>query len=255
MAAGAASLFLGPGLPAAAQGAGGFGGTPPCVLDKCLNGGAALPSPAPQPETGDPSPPAARYPTQVASGAFDFYVLALSWSPAFCQTPAGSRAEQQCEPGGKLGFVVHGLWPQNARGYPSNCDSNAAAPSRMALETARTIYPDIGLARHEWRMHGTCTGLSPTSYFATVGRARAAVVIPDALRQPEDERRWAPQDIARAFISANPQLRADTMAVTCRSDMLEEVRICFSKDLRGFASCPEVARASCRRPVEVPPVL
>jgi ribonuclease T2 len=47
-------------------------------------------------------------------------------------------------------------------------------------------------------------------------------------------------------------LRTDAMAVTCRQNMLEEVRICLGKDLRGYVTCPEVSRASCRRPVTVP---
>ena len=33
-----------------------------------------------------------------------------------------------------------------------------------------------------------------------------------------------------------------------RAGTLQEVRICFSKDLRGFVSCPEVARGNCRSP-------
>jgi ribonuclease T2 len=239
-----------------AQTAFDFGGNPPCVLDKCLNGGAAKapPNAGPAPSTeAQPKDPGFR--TQIAPGAFDFYVLALSWSPAFCQTAGAEHAERQCEPGGRLGFVVHGLWPQNMHGFPTDCDANAPPPSRIALDAARTIYPDLGLARHEWRKHGTCTGLSPTAYFADVGRARATIIIPEDFRGPDATRSWAPMDIARAFASANPRLRPDSMAVTCRSDMLEEVRICFSKDLRGFVPCPEVARGSCRRPVEVPPVL
>ena len=65
-----------------------------------------------------------------------------------------------------------------------------------------------------------------------------------------------PIDVARAFVAANAGLRPDAMAVTCRQDKLEEVRICFSKDLRGFVTCPEVSRASCRtRQITVPGVL
>ncbi len=252
----ATGLLLGTVSAAQAQNAFGLGGDPPCVLDKCLNGGAAKAPQPVDPSTGAEVPPKdPGFRSQVAPGAFDFYVLALSWSPAFCQTAGASRAEAQCEPGGRLGFVVHGLWPQNTHGFPSDCDGNAPPPSRTALEAARSIYPDLGLARHEWRKHGTCTGLNPTAYFADVSRARTAITIPDPFRGPDDTRSWAPMDIARAFASANPRLRPDSMAVTCRGNMLEEVRICFSKDLRGFVPCPEVARASCRRPVEVPPVL
>lgn len=235
-----------------------FRNDPPCVLDKCLKGGIPTPSTEASqgagesfqrrnPNTGFGRPP--------ASGSFDFYVLALSWSPGFCETGGAEKAEQQCEPGNRLGFVVHGLWPQNNRGYPSDCNPTAGAPSRIALESVRGVYPDEGLARYEWRKHGTCTGLSPTDYFAEVRRARDAVVVPDAFKAPADPQNWAPLDIARAFVGANPRLRTDAMAVTCRGNTLEEVRVCLSKDLRGFVSCPEVARASCRRPIEVPPVL
>ena len=237
---------------------------PPCVLDKCLNGAARPPARGPTPadppvetDADTPDAPSAggAFRNATPPGAFDFYVLALSWSPAFCETGGAAKARQQCEPGGRLGFVVHGLWPQNTRGYPSDCDGTTASPSRLALDSVRGVYPDEGLARHEWRKHGTCTGLSPTAYFAQVRSARAAITIPEAFQAPDDARNWAPMEIARAFTAANPRLRTDSMAVTCRGTMIEEVRICFSKDLRGFVSCPEVARASCRRPVEVPPVL
>ena len=99
-------------------------------------------------------------------GEFDFYVLALSWSPTYCDGDGGRReAEGQCRPGRGLGFVVHGLWPQYTRGYPSNCASVERAPTRQAMELAGEVYPSPGLARHEWRQHGTCSGLDPAAYF------------------------------------------------------------------------------------------
>lgn len=233
-----------------------FGGEPPCVLDKCLKDKTAS-SPSPVgPEKPQGLPPVRSYPGRASTpGNFDFYVLAMSWSPGFCETGGAEHGRAQCEPGTRLVFVVHGLWPQNQHGYPSDCGTNSASPSRMALDAARSLYPDEGLARYEWRKHGTCTGKSPTDYFADVRRARDAIAIPKQFEAPDDQTSWAPLDIARAFVAANPRLRTDTMAVTCRENMLQEVRICFSKDLRGFVSCPEVARASCRRPIDVPPVL
>ncbi len=111
-------------------------------------------------------------------GDFDFYVLALSWSSGFCETPAGERARGQCDAGANLGFVVHGLWPQYEHGYPSDCGPAARFPSRLALDSAQGLYPNEGLARHEWQKHGTCSGKSPTDYFAEVRRARDSIVIP-----------------------------------------------------------------------------
>ncbi len=233
--------------PADAQlGRGGANGEPPCVLDKCLG----------QDGTRDETAPAAPNPVRpdrgfprrapLASGNFDFYVLALSWSPGFCDTGGADRSPDQCAAGRDLGFVVHGLWPQNAHGYPANCDPGSRFPSRAAFESVADLYPDVGLARHEWREHGTCSGLGPTDYFAAVRQARQSVTVPTALQQPREPLTLAPLDIARGFIAANPGLRADALAVTCTRGELAEVRLCLAKDLRGFVSCPEVARDACR---------
>lgn len=180
------------------------------------------------------------------AGRFDFYVLALSWSPGFCTLEGDAKNRDQCDVGRGLGFVVHGLWPQYERGYPIECEPFMRTPSRMALDTARGLFPDEGLARYEWRKHGTCSGKSPTDYFADVRKARDAVVIPPAFRQPDGPQSWTPIDLKRAFAAANPGLRPDMMAVACKRNVLQEVRICFSKDLRAFHPCPEVDRSGCR---------
>ena len=73
--------------------------------------------------------------TRGEPGVFDYYVLSLSWSPEFCYSHPG---KPECQ-SGHHGFVVHGLWPQFADGYPENC-SNApglAHPQEMA-----DIMPD-----------------------------------------------------------------------------------------------------------------
>jgi ribonuclease T2 len=189
-------------------------------------------------------------------GDFDFYVLSLSWSSGFCETPAAARARGQCDTGVNLGFVVHGLWPQYEHGYPSDCGPAARYPSRIALESAQGLYPSEGLARYEWRKHGTCSGKSPTDYFTDVRRARESIVIPTPFAAPKEQQTWTPIDIARAFIAANPRLRTGMLGVACAGSVLQEVRICFSKDLRDFHACPEVSRQGCRvRDVSVPPLL
>jgi len=187
-------------------------------------------------------------------GDFDFYVLSLSWSPGFCATSNG-KTYAQCDAGANRGFVVHGLWPQYEHGFPQDCESSARSPSRIALDTVDGVYPDLGLARYEWRKHGTCSGKSPTDYFADVRRARDAVTVPPPFQAAKEQQTWAPLDIERAFIAANARLRPGMLAVACRSGTLEEVRICFSKDLREFRICPEVARQDCRTSnISVPPM-
>lgn len=180
-------------------------------------------------------------------GDFDFYVLALSWSPGFCALrDADDRPKEQCAPGKRLGFVVHGLWPQYEEGYPTQCGITTRGPSRAALEIAATIYPEEHLAAHQWRRHGSCSGKAPTEYFTAVKTARDKVAVPARLAAGDATLGMGPRDVERAFIEANPGLRLEALSVTCRSETLQEVRICLTKDLREFRACPEVDRRSCR---------
>jgi len=234
-----AGLFLAFPLPTLAAPRAAF-----CELDRCASA-SVLPPLRIQAPGGSGTP-----------GNFDFYVLALSWSSGFCEAAADGRAGGQCEPGANLGFVVHGLWPQYEHGYPTDCGPAARFPSRLALESAQGLYPSEGLARHEWLKHGTCSGKSPTDYFADVRRARDTIMIPPPFTAPKENQTWTPVDIMRAFIAANPRLRPGMLGVACKGSVLQEIRICFSKDLRDFHACPEVSRQGCRaREVSVPPVL
>jgi ribonuclease T2 len=190
-----------------------------------------------------------------APGEFDFYVLALSWSSGFCAVEGDSKGRDQCAAGSGIGFTVHGLWPQNERGYPTECGPAGRTPSRAAIELTRGVFPSEQLARYQWRKHGTCSGSSPGDYFRDAKAARDMIVIPAELAKPEKESRWPPIDIERAFAAVNPGLRADMMAVSCRKGVLDEVRICLSKDLRSFRSCQEVDQRGCRaREITAPPV-
>ena len=213
---------------------------PDCVLDRCE----------------EKAPPERAFRRPTPGGNFDFYVLSLSWSPGFCATGGAEKAREQCQAGMGLGFVVHGLWPQFERGFPSDCDGAGRPISRTALEAAKGLFPSEGLARYEWRKHGSCSGRSPQDYFADVRAARDLVTIPPEFQRLKQEEDVAPAEILRSFGKANPRLRAGMAAVTCSRGYLQEVRVCLSKDLREFRPCPEVTRNSCRAPsIKVTPSL
>jgi ribonuclease T2 len=191
----------------------------------------------------------------MAKAPFDFYVMTLSWSPGFCDLGGADRSPQQCAVGSGDGFVVHGLWPDNRMSAnPENCDLNQDA-SPADLAAARGLYPSDGLARYEYRKHGTCTGLSARDYFAAVRSVREQLGIPAMLKAPRQPQRLSPQAIEQAFIDANANLSANNMAVTCARGELVDVRICLSKDLKAFATCPKVSGHTCQRAsVAVAPV-
>lgn len=187
-------------------------------------------------------------------GDFDFYVLALSWSPSYCEVEGRDANRQQCAMGRPYAFVVHGLWPQYERGYPSDCRTSERDVDRDIVRSLYDLIPSSGLIRHEWRKHGTCSGLSQRDYFRLVRRARERVTVPPAFRRLADYRVLSPAEVERAFLDANPGMHADGFAPVCDRRYLREVRICLTKDL-GFRSCPETERRSCTLGrVVMPPV-
>lgn len=190
-------------------------------------------------------------PTQ--PGDFDYYMLALSWAPDFCARPDVRKDPRECGPGRRLGFVVHGLWPQQENGgHPSQC-----APARPVAQdiVARTLalIPGEGLIQHEWRDHGTCSGLSTAAYFDTVRRAYQAIVIPPDLRRPGAAIEASPLDIEARFVAANPRFK-NSFRVACGGGDLSEVRVCLGKDLSPHACSPHDAECPAPQVKILPPV-
>ena len=186
---------------------------------------------------------------QNTPGAFDFYVLSLSWSPSYCeaaQERAPNRApDQQC--GGRpFSFVVHGLWPQYEHGFPAFCQVPAPRLDRNIVGVMLDLMPSPRLIYHEWDRHGTCSGLPARTYFETIRKARAVTKIPAEYLQLDKPIMVTPGDVAEAFVKANPGLPRDAIAVACDGRRLSEVRICLAKDF-SFRECSEQTRRSCRR--------
>ena len=82
------------------------------------------------------------------AGAFDYYVLALSWSPSWCALEGDARGSPQCEDGTGHGWILHGLWPQYDRGWPSYCRTDKRNPSRAMTAGMADITGTGGLAWH-----------------------------------------------------------------------------------------------------------
>jgi ribonuclease T2 len=188
-------------------------------------------------------------------GRFDFYVLALSWSPSFCKDmeKRGREAREQCGER-PYSFVVHGLWPQYERGFPRDCQVPAPRLNRNIMASMLDLMPAPRLVYHEWDSHGTCSGMAPQAYFDLVRKARAAVKIPESYAGPKSTLTVTPDEVEEAFVKVNPGLSRKGIAVTCGGTRLGEVRICMTKELR-FRDCAEVDRRACRRDrLFMPPV-
>jgi ribonuclease T2 len=188
------------------------------------------------------------------AGDFDFYVLSLSWSPSWCEAE-GEYDHPQCDGRRPYAFVLHGVWPQWERGFPEYCRGGPDdEPTRSEVSRLLGIMPSPGLVRHQWRKHGRCSGLYAEDYIELMEDAYATVTIPREFRDLERPRVLSPGAVEDAFLSVNPGLEADGIAVTCDSRRLREVRVCLTRDL-AFRPCPEIDRRGCRAAsVVMPPV-
>ena len=175
---------------------------------------------------------------------FDFYVVSLSWSPTWCAGSPDADNAQQCTR--RMGLVMHGFWPQNEKGYPADCPSRE--PDRIPDSLARSyldLIPSVGLMGHEWRKHGTCSGLSQADYLATARAARDNIQIPQDLEAENAPATLPVNGIEQELVKINPGLSTNAVSVTCKGQMLEEIRICMTKDLK-FRDCGDAGRSSCR---------
>ena len=165
------------------------------------------------------------------AGDFDYYVMSLSWSPNWCAVTGDNRDDPQCDTGRGLSFTLHGLWPQNEAGYPSYCRTGARDPSRSDTAAMADIMGGAGLAFYEWKKHGRCSGLEARAYFDVSRRAYKSVVIPDVFTDLGKDVELPASVVEDAFIEANPAFARDQITVTCDRWMIQEVRICLTKDL------------------------
>lgn len=177
------------------------------------------------------------------AGEFDYYVMALSWSPNWCRIEGDAKKSPQCEE--DHGWILHGLWPQFHRGWPSYCNTPERQPSRTMTGEMADIMGTSGLAWHQWKKHGTCSGLSARDYFDLSREAYGHVTRPPVFRKLDKSVTLPASVVEDAFLKANPELDKDMLTITCRDGFINEARVCLSKDLEPVPCGSDVIR-DCR---------
>ena len=191
---------------------------------------------------------------QNRAGAFDHYVLALSWMPAFCALEGESRNDERCAPGQRHGWMLHGLWPQHRGGdWPEYCPTAARNPSRRETAAQAALFGRSGAAWHQWNKHGRCTGLSAQDYYRLSQLAWDRVALPEVFGRIDAALRLAPDVVVEAFAEANPDIPPEAMVTACRDGLLSEIRICLTRALEPRACDAEMRRCT-RRQTELPPL-
>jgi ribonuclease T2 len=191
--------------------------------------------------------------TDTAAGGFDFYTLALSLAPAFCES---APHKKQCSALDLASFqktplTLHGLWPERLRAgsYPENCTEEKFRLRDIDSPRLRLYMPGLsdGLATHEWKKHGTCSTLDAKTYFASaldqlerinaalqpVLSAAAGKTI-DAASIRADAQRLMPG--LGAAITLHCKNLPNRPAPMRGVPVLLELRVCLSKDAQNRPS-------------------
>ena len=165
---------------------------------------------------------------QNAKAPVDYYMLALSWSPGFCDIQREKYGNQlpfssqyQCGSNRTLGWVVHGLWPQNANAlsvtdHPRFCKGDLPPLPKDLLARYLAISPGEQLLQGEWEKHGSCAFDSAQQYFAKEQELFSSLKLPNQNLSRNELFRWMKQH--------NPQLKNAYLGAS-----RNELFICYDK--------------------------
>lgn len=173
---------------------------------------------------------------QNANAPVDYYMLALSWSPAFCEEQRSQfgqnlpqSVQYQCA-SHQFGWVVHGLWPQNANArsvadHPRFCQGDLAPLPLSEITPYLQMSPGAKLLQGEWEKHGACAFKDAQSYFKKEQELFAALQLPkEALKRAE---------LFRWVKAHNPQLNNAYLKAS-----RNELFICYDKNWQAM-DCPK----------------
>ena len=104
------------------------------------------------------------------------------------------------------------------------------------------IMGTSGLAWHQWKKHGSCTGLSAPDYYALSRKAYGTIVRPAIFRKLDRSLKLPASVVEDAFLKANPKMERDGITITCRNGHIQEARICLSRNLSPVPCGQDVVR-------------
>lgn len=192
-----------------------------------------------------------------SAGSFDYYTLVLTWSPTYCANRKKRRFDSQCDSSRHYAFVLHGAWPQYNKGWPEFCKVKDNWVPRHVIDSMLDIMPSKKLIIHQWRKHGTCSGLKPEGYFKLARILFDQINIPPRYIRPKSTIITSPQEIEADFLKENPHIGADMLSVSCgRRKRLKGIRVCFGTKLGPIPCGPNDSQHRlCRQDrIKMPPV-
>ena len=177
----------------------------------------------------------------------DYYMLSLSWSPAFCEKMIarndGNVPESlkfQCGPDNHFGWVVHGLWAQSLTPescttpdgksmplHPRYCGGDLPALAPATIAPFMCTQPGADLLQGEWEKHGSCGFDNPVAYFEKTRVLFNALVLPESNPGAKELFRWMKQN--------NPALKAVRLGFAAGAN---ELQVCYTPGWQ-VRDCPD----------------
>jgi ribonuclease T2 len=202
-------------------------------------------------------------PARAAERSQGFYVLALSWEPAFCEANAAKPECRSEPPADATRLSLHGLWPRKeyCGVSPSTVDADRHGdwsalpapdlrPQTQADLAAAMPGTKSGLERHEWIKHGTCAGVSADRYFAravlfqgTVGTSAVGALLAQRVGKRIERR-----EIQAAFDTAFGSGAGDRIRLACTQDgdrrLVSEITVGLYGDVMGEGGIGDLIAAA-----------
>lgn len=189
----------------------------------------------------------------VRAESFDYFTLAVTLTPAFCDLNPEQRNSVQCRE--RMPVNAHGLWPERSGGRaPEYCRGEPFTVSQTNEKLLRRIMPDAGLRRYQWEKHGRCSGLSADQYFSTLTREFDGVRWPERFKSKGKDVTIERGTLVAEIARLNPGIAESGLVLRCsgkeRPPLLTELRVCLSRD-GGASPCKGSSRSNCPSVVRI----
>lgn len=194
-------------------------------------------------------------------GSTDYFKLALTWSPDYCQkvlkdvaklnnegksaeaTQLQQRNQLQCFSQNNFKWVVHGLWASSCDGkslsecqnltdikkHPRFCKGDLAQLPYKQIKPFLCMTPSAELLQGEWEKHGACDFSSAIKYFM---KTRALF---SALKMPQEK--LGLTELAQWMHEHNPKLAQKKLGFYGI-----EMYVCYNKKFDPI-DCPQPPEA------------
>ena len=175
------------------------------------------------------------------------YTLIIRMTPAVCALDPELQKLRQCQDGFTL--TISSLQAERLGKRLENCSRDQTNLSPLQERVVERVMPDKELRDEDWQKNGSCTGMTPTTYFRTIATYAQRLKIPSELASPRDTVLTKSYIINR-LEQLNPGLTEKSILLRCTPDashdlpILTELRSCYNTSGQ-YDACPAYVKSNC----------